>query len=166
MGMMNMFTKDERMNTFTTDEQVILKNVSSKYKWIARDMNGGLFVYKRKPKKRLTVYGDAGDGAGRFPIGPFEELFKKVTWDGGPLQFRKDVLDETERKYLEAVLRPFRNRVVRVTKLKFPACSDYYLRADLENGDCLAFPNFPAGTMYNGMKLGHEYSLEELGITY
>ena len=39
----------DTMNMFTNDEQVILKNVSSKYKWIARDKNGALFVYARKP---------------------------------------------------------------------------------------------------------------------
>lgn len=43
MGTMNMFTKDE---------QVILKNVSAKYNWIARDKNGSLFVYARMPKRR------------------------------------------------------------------------------------------------------------------
>jgi len=170
MDMMNMFTKDERMNTFTTDEQVILKNVSSKYKWIARDMNGGLFVYKRKPKKRLTVYGDAGDGAGRFPLGPFEELFKKVTWDGGPLQFRKDVLDETEREYLKAVLRPFRNRDVKINKARHSSLDSLviwdYLVICFENGESILFPDFPAGAMYNGMEPFHKYTLEELGINY
>lgn len=156
----------DTMNMFTKDEQTILKNTSAKYKWIARDKNGALFVYVRKPKKYNTVYGDADGSACGFRLEPFEELFKKVTWEGGLLQFRKDVLDETERKYLKAVLRPFRNRVARVTKLKFPGCSDYSLRVDLEDGDSLSFPNFPAGTMYNGMELYHEYTLEELGINY
>lgn len=164
MDTMNTFKKDEQMNTFTKDEQTILKNTSAKYKWIARDKNGELWVYKRKPKKFNTVYGD--DVAGGFRLEPFEELFKEVTWKGGGVRFRKDVLDETERKYLKAVLRPFRNRVARVTKLKFPGCSDYSLRVDLEDGDSLSFPNFPAGTMYNGMELYHEYTLEELGINY
>lgn len=159
------------MNMFTKDEQTILKKSSAKYKWIARDMNGALFLYGRKPKKYNVVYGDVGDdgrvsGAGCFRLEPFEELFKEITWEGGAVRFRKDVLDEVERKYLKAVLRPFRNRVVRVTKLKFPGCSDYSLRVDLEDGDSLSFPNFPAGTMYNGMELYHEYTLEELGINY
>ena len=154
----------DTMNMFKKDELTILKNTSAKYQWIARDKNGALFVYKRKPKKYNTVYGD--DVAGGFRLEPFEELFKKVTWKGGPVRFRKSILDETERKYLKAVLRPFRNRVARVTKLKFPGCSDYSLRVDLEDGDSLSFPNFPAGTMYNGMELYHEYTLEELGINY
>lgn len=151
----------DMMNMFTKDEQTILKDTSAKYKWIARDKNGTLFVYNKKPKKFNRFY-----GAGRFPLGPFEELFKEITWEDGPVRFRKSILDKTERKYLKAVLRPFRNRVARVTKLKFPGCSDYSLRVDLEDGDSLSFPNFPAGTMYNGMELYHEYTLEELRINY
>ena len=164
MDTMNMFKKDEQMNTFTEDEQVILKNVSIRYKWIARDKSGALFVYASMPKKAGVFYSD--DDMCYLRLEPFEEIFKGITWKGGPVRFRKDVLDETERKYLKAVLRPFRNRVVRVIKSKFPACSDYYVRADLENGDRLSFPSFPAGTMYNGMKLYHVYTLEELGINY
>lgn len=151
------------MNMFTKDEQVILKNISSKYKWIARDKNGALFVYARKPKKAGCFY---SDDICDFRLEPLEDIFKKITWKGGPVQFRKDALDETERKYLKAVLRPFRNRVARVTKLKFPGCPDYSLRFDLEDGDSFSFPNFPAGTMYNGMELYHDYTLEELGINY
>lgn len=157
MGTMNMFTKDE---------QTILKNTSAKYKWIARDKNGDLFVYAEKPKKHNTIYLNDSHNLCDFRIEPFEGLFKKVTWEVGPVQFRKDVLDETERKYLKAVFRPFRNRVVKVVKLKMPASSYYYLWVGLEDGYGLAFPSFPAGTMYNGMELHHEYTLEELGITY
>lgn len=154
---------DDKMNTFTKDEQVILKNVSAKYNWIARDKNGALFVYARMPKKAGFFY---DDDTFNFRLEPFEHVFNKITWKGGPVQFRKDVLDETERKYLKAVLRPFRNRDVRVAKIKLEVCSDCYLRAGLENGDHLSFPDFPAGTMYNGMELYREYTLEELGITY
>ena len=153
----------DMMNMFTKDEQTILRNTSAKYKWIARDRDGTLYVYNKKPKRQGAVY---NNGIGDFRSFPFEEIFEGVTWDGGPVRFRNDVLDETERKYLKAVLSPFRNRDVRVTKLKFPGCSDYYLWAALEDGDSLAFPNFPAGTMYNGMELYHEYTLEELGINY
>lgn len=156
----------DMMNMFTKDEQTILRNTSAKYKWIARDMDGELFVYKKKPKKYKIAYGDVDDGVGCFRLEPFEELFKEITLEGGPVQFRKDVLDETERRYLKAVFSPFRNRGVRVTKLKLPCSSNYYLWARLEDGDYLAFPSFPAGAMYNGIELHQRYSLEELGINY
>lgn len=153
----------DTMNMFTKDEQTILKSVSSKYKWIARDRDGTLYVYNKKPKRQGAVY---GNGLGDFRSFPFGEVFEGVTWDGGPVQFRKDVLDETEREYLKAVFRPFRNRGVRVTKLKLPCSSNYYLWAGFDDGDSLEFPSFPAGAMYNGMEPSHEYTLEELGINY
>ena len=156
----------DTINMFTKDEQVILKNVSSKYKWIARDSDGTLFLFNKKPAKYTRNYGVGSGFLYYFRLEPFEDIFKGVTWDGGPVQFRKDVLDETERKYLKAVLRPFRNRVVRVVKIKLEVCSDCYLRVELKNGDHLSFPSFPEGTMYNGMKLYREYTLEELGINY
>lgn len=50
----------DMMNTFTEDEQVILKNVSIRYKWIARDKSGALFVYASMPKRQgvftVTIY--------------------------------------------------------------------------------------------------------------
>lgn len=68
----------DTMNMFTKDEQTILKNTSAKYQWIARDKSGALFVYVRKPKKYLTVYGDAGDAAGRFPpLGHLKNFLRK-----------------------------------------------------------------------------------------
>lgn len=152
----------DTMNTFTKDEQTILKNVSAKYKWIARDSDGTLFVFNKKPTKYTRSYGVGSERY--FRLEPFEDIFKKVTWEGGPLQFRKDVLDKTERKYLKAVLSPFRNRDVRVIKARRGSFD--YLIIDFENGDNIAFPDFPRETMYNGMELYHEYTLEELGINY
>ena len=154
----------DMMNMFTKDEQVILKNVSAKYKWIARDRNGTLFVYGEKPKKTEGYYNEVDDDMCYFRLEPFEDIFKKITWKGGPVQFRKDVLDETERKYLKAVLRPFRNMDVRVIKARRGSLD--YLIIGFCNGDNVAFPDFPRETMYNGMELYHEYTLEELGITY
>lgn len=154
----------DTMNMFTKDEQVILKNVSAKYTWIARDRNGTLFVYGEKPKKTEGYYNEVDDDICFFRLEPFEGIFKKITWEGGPVQFRKDVLGETERKYLKAVLRPFRNRDLMVIKARRGSLD--YLIIDFGNEDSVAFPDFPRGTMYNGMELYHEYTLEELGINY
>ena len=155
----------DTMNMFTKDEQTILRNTSAKYKWIARDMSGTLFVYDKKPKKYSVVYGNAGYGAS-YRLELFEDIFKGITWEGGAVQFRKDVLDKTERKYLKEVLRPFRSRVVSVNKEKLPLNSGYYLRVRLDDRDSFTFPSFPTGAMYNGMELYREYTLGELGINY
>lgn len=70
------------------------------------------------------------------------------------------ILDDAERRYLSAVIRPFRNDVEKICKtaggdrewIAFYGKSYFFL------------PYFDAGTMYKGMKLGHKYSLEELGL--
>ena len=43
------------MKTFTEDEKIIARNIDKGYKWIARDSNGNLGVYKGKTKKRGTT---------------------------------------------------------------------------------------------------------------
>lgn len=151
----------DTMNMFKKDELTILKNTSAKYQWVARDKSGALFVYEERPEKEGCFYSDDGSC---LSLEPFEDIFKGVTWKGGPVQFRKDVLDETERKYLKAVLSPFRNRDVRVIKARRGSFD--YLIIGFGDEDDIEFPDFPRETMYNGMRLYHEYTLEELGITY
>lgn len=73
-----------------------------------------------------------------------------------------EVLDEVEWRYLKQVIRPFKNKIKRVTKLTHYTDKEYikvYFDSDIMN-----FPDFDKGTMYKGMKLGKEYTLEELGL--
>ena len=41
---------------FTDDELCILKNIDKEYKWIARDEDGELYLFKEKPYKSLGVW--------------------------------------------------------------------------------------------------------------
>lgn len=74
----------------------------------------------------------------------------------------KEILDEKEKEYLSAVIRPFKGRVDYIQKeisdtreaiFVCVACDDY-----------LSFPYFEKGTMYKGMELGKKYTLKELGL--
>lgn len=74
----------------------------------------------------------------------------------------KPILDEKEREYLSAVIRPFRNKIVSISKEE--CCNeDYFINIELEN-DALIFPYFKKGTMYKGMELEKQYTLKELGL--
>lgn len=73
--------KKEPVYKFTDDEKAILRNLPQKYKYIARDKNGCLYIYKHKPTKLERDY--------RFePINPFHfeqlklfsHLFKSIDW--------------------------------------------------------------------------------------
>ena len=86
-------------------------------------------------------------------------------------EYKEDILDEKEKEYLRAVIKPFRHRVKYIKKIEA-----YYGRNDNgenifvrfrdKNGseDCFSLPWFPKGSMYRGMILNKEYTLEELGL--
>lgn len=78
-------------------------------------------------------------------------------------QALKPILDEAERRYLKAVIRPFRDKVDFIAKYKRYS----------ENKECIVvaiclegmfFPDFKTGTMYQGMETDKQYTLEELGL--
>ena len=79
----------------------------------------------------------------------------------------KPILDAEEKAYLEAVLRPFKDRVVCIHK---SSAGDYeYLRINIKSDvytcvDTFTLPFFKANTMYKNMKILQEYTLKELGL--
>lgn len=76
-------------------------------------------------------------------------------------EHKDPILDEEEKRYLSAVIRPFRESVRSIEK------SDIYRdEAICINTEkrYMVFPPFKAGTMYKGMELNRKYTLEELGL--
>ena len=71
------------------------------------------------------------------------------------------ILDDAEKRYLSAVIKPFRDSVRGIEKAEnLPyemICIDTKYRY-------MVFPPFDKGTMYKGMKTGWRYTLEELGL--
>ena len=74
-----------------------------------------------------------------------------------------DILDDVEKRYLSAVIRPFRKRVDYIMKSSNSCCDKEYIFIRLDD-DFLSLPYFEAGTMYQGMELERAYTLEELGL--
>lgn len=75
---------------------------------------------------------------------------------------KEPILDEAEKEYLSAVIKPFRSRVEYIVKWKIYNDFKQFLHIELYGGDCLTFPNFKADTMYRGMEVGKYYTLKEL----
>lgn len=74
---------------------------------------------------------------------------------------KEEILDEAEKNYLKGVIRPFRDEV------------KYIVKRNVRNNECLrivlktdniGLPNFEKGSMYKGMEVNEEYTLEELGL--
>lgn len=81
-------------------------------------------------------------------------------------EYKVPILDEVEKGYLSAVLKPFKLYITSVTK-------DHYIDRCCEVREFIyvrfltggwQFPTFKAGTMYKGMVPGRRYTLEELGL--
>lgn len=157
------------LKMFTEDEKAILRSLPSPLKWIARDRDGWLYVYKDKPE----ISGDEfmcreSNTPNRFVcLALFKNIFKGVTFENSPILFREPVLDDVERRYLKQVFRPFHKQIKCVRKIS------YYpyecLMVDLKiNGEdtSMTFPKFKENTMYRGMSRGLRYNLNELGIDY
>ena len=82
------------------------------------------------------------------------------------VKLSKPILTSKEREYLSSVIKPFRDRILYIYKfelfeyegigiqLKFPKVES--------SEDSMTLPLFEPGTMYKGMELAREYSLEEL----
>lgn len=78
-------------------------------------------------------------------------------------EYKGDILDYAEKKYLSEVIRPFREEVIDITKMKdFVRYMDFIR---IQVGDEYMFlPRFGRDTMYKGMEYDKTYKPEELGL--
>lgn len=88
------------MEIFTDVEKQILKGTNKSYKWIARDKNGELCIYERKPFREDGEYFGTLGNLDVFNKCVSDVLFKNVTWENSPIQFRNDeLLTHKEKEY-------------------------------------------------------------------
>lgn len=85
----------------------------------------------------------------------------------GELEIEKPILDKAEKRYLEGVLRPFKDRVNYIKKISDSVSKNEFIKIMLNHdvlyNEEIYFPFFEKGTMYKGMEY-KEYTLEELGL--
>ena len=83
-------------------------------------------------------------------------------------EYKEPILNDKEREYLAAAIRPFKENVCTVYKKAFQSYSglpyEYIVVKFKLGNERWGFPKFIEGTMYKGMTLEREYSLEELGL--
>lgn len=78
----------------------------------------------------------------------------------------ESILDDTENRYLSAVIKPFRKHIENISKHRTANVEYILLEYKHANGglDFFHLPQFKAGTMYKGMETNRKYTLEELGL--
>ena len=73
---------------FTGDEKAILRKVASRWRWIARDDDGMLNLYDKKPYKISDMWGFSPHNFTSFSC--FRHIFQSVQWeDDEPCEFRE-----------------------------------------------------------------------------
>lgn len=78
----------------------------------------------------------------------------------------ESILNEKEKQYLSAVIKPFRDRVLVIIKLSEDDIGMYFIEITVDtNGreQAIDLPYF-CGGMYEGMEANQGYTLKELGL--
>ena len=81
-------------------------------------------------------------------------------------EYKEPILDDVEKKYLSAVIKPFRENVSYISKLEkcYPE-TDQFIKIMLINGEYICLPYFTRKSrMYIGMEKWRHYTLQELGL--
>ena len=79
----------------------------------------------------------------------------------------KPILDDVEKEYLSAVIKPFRDKVISIAKFYEGSIDNNFIEIEVNQSYCneyIDLPYFKKGTMYKGMILDKGYTLEELGL--
>ena len=87
------------------------------------------------------------------------------------IKIPSEILNEEEKEYLSAVIKPFRDRKVVIKKYEYPQneykneCIQISVQFyDKTGGETVSLPIFKKGTMYKGLETNKCYTLEELGL--
>ena len=81
------------------------------------------------------------------------------------IKLPKHILDDEEKKYLSRVIKPWRDKVEYIRKINFDDEDEFIVIIYREReSKAMPLPCFKKGTMYKGMEVGKQYSLEELEL--
>ena len=98
-----------------------------------------------------------------YPSGMLEDL---LIGNYQIIRKPRSILEPAEKKYLSAVIKPFRSKVYAIAKYD-DGVDNYYIQIAVKQSGFFEYVNLPyfkKGTMYKGMETNRRYTLEELGL--
>lgn len=72
---------------------------------------------------------------------------------------KEEILDETEKRYLSNIIRPFRDKVEGIEKCSYLR---EFIKIYIKEDEPIILPYLEKGTMYKGMEENKRYTLKEL----
>ncbi len=112
-----------------------------------------------KDNKPISCMKIKCDDCGKYVLDYGCSMKKLTEWANS--KYKEPILDEVEKEYLSAVIKPFRDKVTGI--LKGDNGSEF-IRISVENDGAFRLPYFKKGSMYKNMKTNKKYKLEELGL--
>ena len=131
------------------DEEFTIKGVNSSYRF-KLTMVGLMSSWKNSSKWNSSGLLE------EFITGHYQISKEKIN----------SVLDPAGKKYLSAVIKPFRSKVYAIAKYD-DGVDNYYIQIAVKQSGFFEYVNLPyfkKGTMYKGMELKKEYTVEQLGL--
>lgn len=125
-----------------------------KYKNIVLDNLDACSISERLSRKMVKGY------CGGFDCKGCRERVLKWLLE----EAKEPVLDDVEKEYLSAVIKPFRKKVSCIRKSKDARKGKNYIKIEFCDSDRMFFPNLSNDEMYKGMELDRNYTLEELEL--
>ena len=152
---MNYMEQVAKMLGVELGEEFYLLGFSYKHK-ITKN---GTFFYHKENHKWYRTRSDLSD----ILTGKYKIIKNPILDDQ---EYKDLILCDGEREYLSAVIKPFRDRVISVRKYNYDKYYEYItiIYYDVSKYLSIYFPPFKKGTMYKGMELDRNYTLEELGL--
>lgn len=133
------------------DIRHLIFNVSQYQKGIVKEIN---IFYQAKRIEKMKFLGGKRITPAMNAIGNWLEE-----------EYVPNILEEKEKEYLAAVIKPFRKDVEWIEKIERYYGENEYIHITVKrNEDCCELPTFKKGTMYKGMEVDKKYTLEELGL--
>ena len=120
-------------------------------------LNNSNFIYKVTKYGLFKRYIDDTQWRGSSILEDL--LLGKITI----IKIFKPILDDVEKRYLSNIIKPFRDRVVYITKVNLSNKKEYII-IELNNCEVITLPFFVPGSMYKGMENDKDYTLKDLGL--
>lgn len=170
------------MDKFTEEDKKFISLLKPEWKWVARDWNNDLYLYKTKPTKNEKAWvTNSIDGFCRLMFDGYlknvysldwDNLFCNIKWsDEEPTRLKEPILDDIERTYIKlyVVNNPcFKNRKIDgITKIIFNSANGKFCQLSISFYDKnirrrMLLAPFEKDKMYLGMKLNKTYTIEDL----
>lgn len=161
------FTDETILQIATVEDIIEAYNEITKF-YFDKGEDFNMYTSTKKSMFEVVKDRDVVLGSGN---GDSQRYFKTVKdfVDFLNLPAEEEKLDNVEKRYIKDFIRPFRDDIRYIKKIS----TLYTLKEQIriiyyKNGITgeILLPPFPKNSMYKGMKLDKEYTLEELGIKF